>query len=93
MKVQPAAIHTTAPLTYGRVGRPAAAATAQQAGAAATLSPSSFVSELGAAARAHPHGEVRADVVAQAKADIASGRLGSPEDLERTIDRFLMELG
>lgn len=93
MKVHSAAIDTTAPLTYGRVAAPAAARAAPGQGEAARLQPSSFVAELGAAARAHPHGEIRADVVAQARADIASGRLGNAEDMERTVARFLAELG
>lgn len=53
---------------------------------------SSSMSALRDAARAKPYGEVRADVVAQAKADIASGRLGSREDVDRTIDAFLQAM-
>ncbi len=90
MKVQSPTIAPAAPLTYGRLARPAATAAPSRA---VSIDSSPFLAELGAAARANPHGEIRADVVAQAKADIASGRLGSAEDIERTIDRFLMELG
>lgn len=53
---------------------------------------SSSVGAMRDAARSNPYGEVRADVVAKAKADIAAGRLGSREDVDRSIDAFLMAL-
>lgn len=49
-----------------------------------------LVSEL--RAEASSHGGVRADVVAQMKAEISAGRLGTHEDIERAIDRLLGEL-
>jgi len=90
VKVQSSTIAPAAPLTYSRVSRPAASPAPS---GAVSVDASPFLAELGAAARANPHGDIRADVVAQAKADIASGRLGGAEDIERTIDGFLMELG
>jgi predicted transcriptional regulator len=53
---------------------------------------SGFLAELSAAAQQHPYGEIRADKVAAARADIAAGRLGTPEDIEATVNAFLMEL-
>ncbi len=90
MKVQSPTVAPAAPLTYGRIARPPVST---GPASAVSVDSSPFLAQLGAAARANPHGDIRPDVVAQAKADIASGRLGSPEDMERTIDRFLMELG
>lgn len=60
----------------------------------ATLSSAgSLVSELRAEAAAHGvEGDVRPDVVARMKAEIADGRLGTPEDVERAIDALLQEL-
>ncbi len=46
-----------------------------------------FIQDLRDAAGALP--EVRGDAVAQARADIASGTLGTPDDIEATIDGIL----
>ncbi len=35
---------------------------------------------------------IRASVVEQAQSDLVEGKIGSPEDLERTINALLMEL-
>lgn len=53
---------------------------------------SSVVSAMRTEAGAHPYGEVRPQVVAQARADIAAGRLGTQEDLDRTVEALLGEL-
>ena len=46
-----------------------------------------FIQDLRDAAGSLP--EVRGEAVAQARADIASGNLGTPEDIEATIDGIL----
>jgi hypothetical protein len=51
------------------------------------------VSELRSKAAEHGiEGDVRPDVVADMKAEIKAGRLGSPADVERAIDALLQEL-
>jgi anti-sigma28 factor (negative regulator of flagellin synthesis) len=37
-------------------------------------------------------GEIREDLVARAKADIANGTLGTPEDLDRAVEGLLRSL-
>lgn len=59
---------------------------------AVSVGRSEFSQQLREAARTSPGGTVRADVVAEARADIAAGRLGSPADIERAIDALLREL-
>lgn len=52
-----------------------------------------LVSELRETARAEgPYGGVREDVVAGIRREIAEGRFGGPQDVERAIDALLMEL-
>lgn len=51
------------------------------------------VADLREAARAEgPYGGVRDDVVASIKREIAEGRFGGPQDVERAIDALMMEL-
>jgi hypothetical protein len=53
---------------------------------------SGFLSQLQEATRAAPFGEVRADKVAQARADIAAGRLGTEADYDAAVRGLLMDL-
>jgi hypothetical protein len=90
VKVSSSPISAVAPLTYGnvaRVGTPAAACSP-----AVKVESSGFLESLQAAARGNPFGELRADKVAAARADLAAGRLGSREDLDATVEAFLRGL-
>ncbi len=52
-----------------------------------------LVSDLRETARSEGrYGAVRPDVVAGIRREIAEGRFGGPEDVERAIDALLMEL-
>ncbi len=52
-----------------------------------------FVSDLRDMARTEGRfGGIREDVVAATRREIAEGRFGGPEDVERAIDALLMEL-
>lgn len=52
-----------------------------------------LVSDLRETARAEgPYGGIREDVVAGIKREMAEGRFGGPQDVERAIDALLMEL-
>ena len=76
-------------LTYKRSAPVGARPTS---GSAARLESSDFLSEMQSATSRSPWGEVRADKVAAAKADIQSGNLGSDADFAATIDALLREL-
>ncbi len=92
MKIHSPMVPTADMHTYSRVGRTSAVSSTQgtsSAGRAAEVQSSDFLSELHAAARSHPYGEVRTEKVAEAKADIAAGRLGTDADFERTVDALL----
>lgn len=93
MKISSTTLPTPDSLTYGRIGRGGTGSAAPTgSGRAATLETSDFLSELQAAARTSPWGEVRADKVAEARADIEAGRLGSEDDFEQAISALLREL-
>ncbi len=93
MKIAAPSLAPTENLTYGRVnrgGEPNGRSIGPAApDRAASLHTSDFLSELHAAARSTPWGEVRSDKVAEAKADIASGRLGNEDDFAATVDALL----
>ncbi|MSQ01933.1 MAG: hypothetical protein EXR71_08575 [Myxococcales bacterium] len=97
MKISAPSLAPTDNLTYGRVNRgggPNGQAIGQAIGPASldravSLHTSDFLSELHASARSTPWGEVRADKVAEAKSDIAAGRLGNQDDLSATVDALL----
>lgn len=93
MKISSAPVAAPNPLTYGRIGQsgPAVSRTGMSstAGAAVQVEASGFLSQLTQAARTSPYGEVRSDKVAAARADIAAGRLGTPADIEQTVNAFL----
>jgi hypothetical protein len=65
------------------------AAPARTVEPAARVVRSEFAQELREAARTAPGGDLRTEVVARARADIAAGRLGSETDIERAIDALL----
>jgi hypothetical protein len=80
-----------------RISLPKATANATAdiaAGSAGTLSAvGSVTSDLRAKAAEHgTQGDIRPDFVAEMKAEIEAGRLGSPADVERAIDALLQEL-
>lgn len=89
MKISSANITPVSPLTYGRIGR---VASAQSAAPSVSVQSSGFLDAITAAAKSSPYGEIRADKVAAAKADIANGRLGSKEDIDATVEAFLRGL-
>ncbi len=92
---------TTIPLRPepSRVARPSADARAERptwsaGGDTAELSGTGrLVSDLRATARTEGrYGGIREDVVASVRRDMASGRFGGSDDVERAIDALLMEL-
>ncbi len=97
MKISAPSLAPTENLTYGRVNRggaPSGQAIGHANGPAsldraASVHTSDFLSELHAAARTNPWGEVRSEKVAEAKADIAAGRLGNEDDFAATVDALL----
>jgi len=90
VKISSPMLSTPETLTYARPARVAAQGSAPTS-RAAQLETSDFLSELHAAAAKSPWGEVRAEKVAAAKADIANGTLGSDADFAATIDALLRE--
>lgn len=93
MKISAPAIAPSAPITYSRIaGVASPAVTGTVSTPAATVQRSGFLSQLQEATRAAPFGEVRADKVAQARADIAAGRLGTEADYDAAVRGLLMDL-
>lgn len=93
MKISSTINGTPDTLTYGRVGRGSTGSSLPtSSGRAVTLETSDFLSELQAASKKHPYGEVRAEKVAEARADLESGRLGTDDDFEAAINALLREL-
>ncbi len=95
--------NTTSPVQVRSVQQPVVSRSARDLGGADAWAPNrdssalsstgQFVSDLREAARSEGRfGGVRADVVADLKKEIAEGRFGGPEDVERAIDALLMEL-
>ncbi len=93
MKISSPTLTTPDTLTYGRVSRGGAGTAAPLgAGRAASLSTSDFLTELQGAVRADAYGEVRSHKVAEARADIDAGRLGTEDDFENAVNALLREL-
>ena len=96
MKIQSSTVSAADQLTYGRTGRAergergvSSGTAAGASGRAAEIHSSAVVAGMHASSKYHPFGEVRAHKVAEAKADIAMGRLGGAADMERTIDALM----
>ena len=95
--------NTTSPVQIRSVPQPVVSRAARDLGgseafssgrdSSALSSAGQLVSDLRETARSEgAFGGVRADVVADLKKEIAEGRFGGPEDVERAIDALLMEL-
>lgn len=96
MKIQPTTVSSADQLTYGRAGRTdradrgvSSGSATGGSGRAAEIQSSDLVAQMHASSRSHPFGEIRANKVAEAKADIAMGRLGGAADMDRTIDALM----
>lgn len=92
MKISAPSIATPSPITYSRLGNVSAPAAAPVASPAAAMQRSGFLAQLQEATRTAPYGEVRLDKVAQARADIAAGRLGTEADYDAAVRGLLMDL-
>ncbi len=93
MKISGSTIAPSALITYSRIAHVSApSVTGTQSSPAASVERSAFLSQLQEATRAEPFGEVRADKVAQARADMAAGRLGTEADYEAAVRGLLMDL-
>ena len=95
--------NTPSPVQIRSVSQPVVARSARDLGTTESWSPGrdssalsstgQLVSDLRETARAEGrYGSIRPDVVAGLKREIAEGRFGGPEDVERAIDALLMEL-
>lgn len=91
MKIQPSV--GPLPVDELRPTRAAASRPAERSDVATFSREAQFVDDLRSeAASESRYGDVRPEVVAQLRDDIRTGALGSPEDLERTLDALLREL-
>jgi hypothetical protein len=93
VKISAPSLAMPSPVTYSRMGAVSGLATGMpETSPAASVQRSGFLAQLQEATRAAPFGEVRAERVAQARADLASGRLGSEADLDAAVSALLQDL-
>ncbi len=101
MKVSAPSVATPSPITYGRIRSAAPAeiggstntpSATPSATPAASVEKSGFLSRLQESTRNHPFGEVRADRVAAARADIAAGTLGNETDMNAAVGALMADL-
>jgi hypothetical protein len=93
VKISAPALAPTAPVLTTRAVAPSAPIDGASATSpAASVQRSGFLTQLQEATRSAPYGEVRPDRVAEARADIVAGRLGTPADLDAAVAALLRDL-